>query len=213
MASPIRAIRLGIPVFDIRVGNVTLGSLELLVGDADSHVHLFPYVIAKSWTERGERVAFIIDKGNAEYHRQVAESMGIAVRSLEEGNLWKYEEVESSNDALAKVAELIMAYPLILMDSTSWFDASVEMVTKTMSMVAASNVILVAVVMADRGDPASLSLMESYAELVVRFETYWAGLRVERIIKLSKSRTPRAPFAAYYSITKDGINIEELKRL
>ncbi len=213
MAAAIRAIRLGIPVFDVRVGNVTLGSLEVLIGDPDSHVHLFPYLIAKSWSDRGERIGFIIDKGHAEYHRQIAESMGIAVRSLEEGNMWKYEEVDTSNDALAKVAEMIMAYPLILVDSTSWFDADVEMITKTMSMVASSNVILVFSMIDGRGNPASIATMESYAELVVRFETFWAGLRVERIIKLSKSRTPRTPFAAYYSITKDGINIEELKRL
>ncbi|UXD22420.1 hypothetical protein IPA_04575 [Ignicoccus pacificus DSM 13166] len=213
MAAAIRSIRLGIPVFDVRVGNVTLGSLELLVGDPDSHVHLFLYIIAKSWSERGERIAFVIDKGNAEYHRQIAESMGIAVRSLEEGNLWKYEEVDNSADAFAKIAEMITAYPLILVDSTAWLDAEVELIYRTLNMLSASNVILVMAVIKDRGIPASIATLEALAELVIRFETYWAGLRVERIIKLSKSRTPRNPFAAYYSITKDGINIEELKRL
>ncbi|ALU12378.1 hypothetical protein EYM_02990 [Ignicoccus islandicus DSM 13165] len=212
MAS-MRLIRLGIPVFDVRVGNVTLGSLQVLSGDPDSNVHMFLYIIAKSWSERGERIAFIIDKGNSEYHRQIAEAMGIAVRSLEEGNMWHYEEAESSNDAIAKVVDLMTAYPLILVDSTSWFDADPELLTRTLNMVAASNAIVVIAVIDKRGNPESISILESFAETVTRFETYWAGLRVERILKLSKSRVPRNPFAAYYSVTKDGINIEELKRL
>ncbi len=208
-----RLIRLGIPVFDVRVGNVTLGSLQVLSGDPDSNVHMFLYVIAKSWSERGERIAFVIDKGHTEYHRQIAEAMGIAVRSLEEGNMWHYEEIDNSDDAMARIIELVTAYPLILIDSTSWFDPSPDLLIKALNILATSNAIVVIAVINGRGRHESLSILESYAETVIRFETYWAGLRVERILKLAKTRTPKNPFAAYYSVTKDGINIEELKRL
>jgi len=208
-----RAIRLGIPVFDDRVGNVSLGSLEVLVGDKDSYVHLFNYLIAKAWVDRGERVAFVIDKGFVNVHRVVAESFGIDAMGLEESNMWKYEEVDNSDDAMTKAIELFANFALVLVDATSWFDPDLTLLHRTISTLINSNSIMVITLIDERVKPEALGILEANAEYVVRFETYWANLRVERIMKLCRSRHPTNPFAAYYSVTSDGIEIEELKRL
>lgn len=213
MALAARTIRLGIPVFDDRVGNVSPGSLELLVGDKDSYVHLFNYIIAKAWTNRGERIAFVIDKGFINNHRIIAESFGIDTVGLEDANMWKYEEVETSNDALTRVVELLVNYPLVLVDATTWFDPDVTLLHRVLSTLVNSNSILVMAVIDGRVTNETLGILEANAEYVLRFETYWAGLRVERTMKLVRSRHPTNAFAVYYTVTRDGVDIEELKRL
>jgi len=209
----VRAIRLGIPVFDERVGNVSLGSLELLVGDKDSYVHLFNYLIARAWTNRGERIAFVLDKGFIESHRIIAESFGIDTMGLEDAGMWKYEEVDNSNDALTKVIELLVNFPIVLLDATSWFDPDLTLLHRVLSTLVNSNSILVTAVIEGRVREDVIGILEANAEYVMRLETYWAGLRVERTLKLVRSRHPTNAFAVYYTVTRDGIDIEELKRL
>ncbi len=208
-----RTIRLGIPVFDDRVGNVSLGSLELLIGDKDSYVHLFNYIIAKTWVNRGERVAFVIDKGFVTSHRIIAESFGIDTLGLEDANMWKYEEAEDSSDALTKVVELLVNFPIVLVDATAWFNPDLTLLHRVLSTLVNSNSILVIAAIEERTDKAVQGLLEANAEYVLRFETYWAALRVERLMKLAKSRHPTNAFAVYYTVTRDGVDIEELKRL
>ncbi len=211
--SVVRSIRLGLPVFDVRVGNVSLGSIQLLIGDKDSYVHLFNYLIAQTWVNRGERVAMILEKQATTYHVAIAESFGIDALGLQDANMWKYEETETSDDSITKAIELVLNYPLLLMDVTAWFDPDPSLVYRLVSTVASSNSIVVITAIEERMSSQAKGILEANAEHVLRFETSWAGLRVERIMKLVRSRTPTNPFAVYYSVTKDGINIEELKRL
>ena len=208
-----RSIRLGLPVFDVRVGNVSLGSIQLFIGDKDSYVHLFNYLIAQTWVNRGERVAMILEKQNSTYHVSLAESFGIDVIGLQDANMWKYEETETSDDTVTKALELVLNYSLLLIDATAWFDPDPSLLYRFINTVANSNSIVVSTAIEERMDKQAQGILEANAEYVLRFETYWAGLRVERIMKLVRSRVPTNAFAVYYTVTKDGINIEELKRL
>ncbi len=208
-----RTIRLGLPVFDVRVGNVSLGSIQVFIGDKDSYVHLFNYLIAQTWVNRGERVAMILEKQSSTYHISVAESFGIDVTGLQDANMWKYEETESSDDTITKAIELVLNYSLLLIDATAWFDPDPSLLYRFITTVASSNSIVVFTGIDERMNKQAQGILEANAEYVLRYETYWAGLRVERIMKLVRSKTPTQPFAVYYTVTKDGINIEELKRL
>ena len=206
-------IRLGIPVFDERVGEALLGSIESIVGDESSHVHLFNYIVAKTWSERGEKIVYILDKQLAEPHRSIAESMGISVRILEEGGYWSYIEVESSDDAIANAIEHALRAPLVIVDSTTWFDPSVDSLINLARTLSTTRSIVLVSVVSSNAEPKALAQLQALSDMVIQLETEWTGVRVSRIIRLLRSRIPRPSFAAYYTLSKEGIKIEELKRL
>ncbi len=206
-------IRLGIPVFDERVGEALLGSIESIIGDESSHVHLFNYIIAKTWSDRGERVVYILDKQIAEPHRSIAESMGISVRILEEGGYWSYIEVENTEDAISHAIEQALRTPLVILDSTVWFDPSVESLINMAKTLSTTKSIVLISVISTNADPKAIAQLQALSDMVIQLESDWVGVRVSRIIRLLRSRIPRPSFAAYYSISREGIKIEELKRL
>ncbi len=206
-------IRLGIPVFDERVGEALLGSIETILGDDSSHVHLFNYIVAKTWSDRGERIVYILDKQIAEPHRSIAESMGISVRILEEGGYWSYIEVDNTEDAISNAIEHALRTPLVILDSTTWFDPSTESLINLARTLSTTRSIVLVSVISSNADPKALAQLQALSDMVIQLQTDWVGVRVSRIIRLLRSRIPRPSFAAYYSISKEGIKIEELKRL